>query len=267
MIDLTKISGLPVELADDLRIKFYPPMQDREPTYIRMFSQVQGVLKDPDFKSPTQEMYLGYRQLYLPEHADLVRSDHLEYDLTIIPPMMLGEEYNKTVGHYHAAIPGTKIAHPEMYEILNGHVLILWQKMDEDFKNLISVYAVEAKTGDKIIYPPNYGHILVNIGTDILVTANWLSTDYKPLYEPVADFHGMAYYVIKGNGKLYDFVKNPHYSDHPDLKLINEQQQVYTNFGFVPSEPMYTSGMKNPKLLEFLNHPQKYAVQLSTLTS
>lgn len=266
MINLEKISGLPIELQDDLGIKFNPPMSDRAPTYIREFAKMIPVLKDPGISAPEEHVYSGYRGLYLPKHAQLVQSSHLQYDLTIIPPMMLGEEFNKTLGHYHAIIPGTKVAHPEMYEILNGHALAVLQKMDQDFNNLISVYAIEAKTGDKIIYPPNYGHILVNIGTDVLVTANWLSTDYKPLYEPVADFHGMAYYVVKGKGKFYDFVKNPNYNSHPDLKLIKAQAEVYTNFGFERTEPMYTAGMKNPKLLEFLNYPLKHAVELSTLT-
>lgn len=267
MINLQKISGLPIELVDDLHVKFNSPMADREPTYLRGFAKMIPVLKDPSIAPPSEYVYSGYRGLFLPEHEQLVHQSHLQYDLTIIPPMMLGDEFNKTLGHYHANIPESKIAHPELYEILNGHALIILQKMDEDFTKLISVYTIEAKAGDKVIYPPNYGHILVNIGTDVLVTANWLSTDYKPLYEQVADFHGMAYYVVKGNDKAYAFVKNPNYSDHPSVKLINDQEKVYANFGFMPGVPMYTAGMKDPRSLEFLNYPLKHAANLSTLTT
>jgi hypothetical protein len=77
----------------------------------------------------------------------------------------------------------------------------------------------------------------------------------------------MAYYVVKGKAGLYDFDKNPNYASHPAEKMIRDTEKVYANFGFKPQEPMYTTGMKNPKLLEFLNYPRKHAVNLSTLTS
>ncbi len=267
MINLQKISGLPIELQDDNHLKFNPPLFDREPTYIREFSKVAQVLKDRNITSPAEWTYLGYRQLFLPEHADLVKSQHLEYDLTIVPPLMLGEEFNKTIGHYHANIPGTEIAHPELYEVIQGHALFLIQKMDPEFKRVLDVIAIEARAGDKVVYPPNYGHILLNLGSDVLVTANWLSTDYKPLYEPVADKAGMAYYVVQDPQKKYAFVKNPNYANHPEVRMMQHEEQIAANFGFKPSEPMYLTGTKNPKLLEFLTAPGKYLTELSSLVS
>src|SRR6185295_1475637 len=127
------------------------------------------------------------------EDREIVEGHHLTYDITIVPPMKIGQEFNKTLGHYHGDIPGKKIAHPERYEILHGKALFLLQKMDPEYKKVIAVTACEANTGDKVVYPPKYGHIMVNIGQDVLVTGNWLCVDYKPLYEPVAKKHGLAY--------------------------------------------------------------------------
>ena len=242
-------------------------MPDMEPTYVRMFSQVQPVLKDQSFKPVSEEMYLGYRRLALPEQKEIVDANHLEYDLTIVPPMILGDEYNKTMGHYHANLPGTEFAHPEMYEVNQGHALFLIQKMDPEFKNVIDVIAMEAHAGDKVIYPPNYGHILINLGSDILVVANWLSTDYKPMYEEVGKFQGMAYYVVRGQDGKYSFVKNPNYTNHPAVRLIKNEHKIVADFGFKASEPMYLTAMQDPKKLEFLNKPQGYLDQLARLVS
>ena len=262
MIDLKKTSGLPVVLTDDLKLKFNPPMKEFPMTFARKFSDMVTVLLNQNVKISAESTYDVYRGLHLPEHMEIVTSKHLTHDFTIVPPIMLGQEFNKTLGHYHANVPGTEIAHPEMYEVLAGKALFLIQKMDAEFKQVIAVEAIEAGVGDKVIYPPNYGHIVINIGEEILVVANWLSLDYKPLYEPIADYHGMAYYVVKEGGR-YSFVKNNHYSSHPEVKMPKNQEIVYANFGFKKEEPMYVTGMGNPQLLDYLNNPQNYQEQLA----
>ncbi len=267
MIDLQKTSGLPIELTDDLHLNFNHPMEEFPMTFARKFSEMTPVLLNASAKSDRDETYFVYRGLCLPEHKTLIQGLHLTYDITIVPPMMLGNEFNKTVGHYHSNIEGGNLAHPELYQVLNGHALFLIQKMDPNFQYLISFYAIEAHAGDKIIYPPNYGHVMVNIGDEPLVTANWLSSDYKPLYEPIAQHRGMGYYVVKGNEKLYEFVANPSYQNHPGAKMKDIQSVVYKHFDFSLEVPMYVSGVKNPASLEFLRQPQKYALKLSTLTS
>ena len=224
------------------------------------------VLADPDTKTDREELYYVYRGICLSEDKDKIAAAHLTYDITILPPIMLGQEYNKTVGHYHDNIPGSGIAHPEMWEVLAGHGLFLLQKMDAQYKNLITVLAIEGEAGDKIIYPPNYGHILVNVGTEPLVTANWLSTDYKPLYDQVKDYHGMSLYVVKGQDGKPTFIKNKNYADEPLMRKLNVADRVRTDFGF-SSEPMYTTGMRNPQILAFLTNPAKYALQFSALSS
>ncbi|HEV8601661.1 MAG TPA: glucose-6-phosphate isomerase family protein [Patescibacteria group bacterium] len=265
MINLEKISGLPIQVTEEYKLKFKPPLGDFPMTFARKFSEMVPVLMDPTIKAPIEITYPVYRGIHLPEHNEIVTSNHLTYDITIPAPVMLGREFNKTAGHYHANKPGLKIAHPEMYEILLGQCLFLLQKMDEDFKEVLDVIAVEAGTGDKIIYPPNYGHILINLGSDALVTANWLSTDYKPLYQPVADYHGMAYYVVASKDKKYELVPNSHYHNVPPVRTINKK--AYESFPIVSDEPMYTKGMRNPKLLEFLSFPEKYQKEFAGLTS
>jgi glucose-6-phosphate isomerase len=267
MINLEKISGLPIELTDDFHLKFNEPLVQREPSFIRKFKEAVPVLMDPKTLPPKEGLYFVYRGVAMPEDKDWIAANHLTYDITILPPMMLGAEFNKTIGHYHANIPGSEIAHPEMYEILNGKATILMQKMDHGFKNLISIVYLEVEAGDKVIYPANYGHILINTGTEPLVTANWLSSDYKPLYDPVKEMHGMAYYLIADENGQPKFVENGHYHDLPAPRETHSDYKILADFGFNLQEPMYLTARKNPKALEFLSNPEKYAVELSAVSS
>lgn len=264
MISLQKTSGLPIELTDDFYLKFNLPLKDFPVTIGRKFAEIRPLLLDQTAKAEADVLYNVYRGIHLPQDAEKIKAHHLTYDITILPPVMLGKEYNKTVGHYHANIPGLQVAHPELYEVLHGQGLFILQKMDEAFEKLLDVIVVSAKAGDKIIYPPNYGHNFVNTGPEPLVTANWISTDYKPLYEPIADRHGMAYYVVSDEEEKYRFVKNPNYQNHPQVRAL-EHIKVVQELGFSTEEPMYVTGMKNPVKLEFLNYPEKYLAQLNKL--
>src|SRR5258708_74520 len=136
MINLEKVSGLPVSMTDDFKLQFNPPLKQKDPDIVRKFTDMQPVLMTPDIQPPLEVLYNVYRHLARPEDVELVEKNRLSYDITILPPVMLGKEFNKTLGHYHANIPGSAIAHPEVYEVLSGTALFLLQKMDADFKNL-----------------------------------------------------------------------------------------------------------------------------------
>ncbi|MBI2355811.1 MAG: hypothetical protein HYV13_01215 [Candidatus Doudnabacteria bacterium] len=266
MINIEKTSGLPIEVTPEYKLKFNPPLREFPLTFARKFSEMVPVLLNPNITAPAEETYFVYRGIHMPEHQQILRAHHLTYDITVIPSFMLGEEFNHTVGHYHAPKPGTNnIAHPEVYEVLHGEALVLLQKMDQNFEKTINVLAVKARTGEKVIYPPNYGHIMINIGSEVLVVANWLSTDYKPLYEPVTQRHGMAYYPVKDEVEGFKFVPNGNYKDTPALRMIDTK--FMTLFAVTANRPMYLTGTDDPQSLDFLNNPEKYAVELSGITS
>ncbi|MBX4187356.1 MAG: hypothetical protein KW802_03850 [Candidatus Doudnabacteria bacterium] len=267
MINLEKTSGLPIEVDEQNHLIIKPPAKQTGPGFVRKFSEMVPVLYDQTAKAALEETYSVYRGICLADHESLIKDYHLTYDVTILPAMMLGDEYNKTVGHYHDNIPGTQIAHPELYEVLSGKGIFLLQKMDAKFENLITVLAIEGEAGDKIIYPPNYGHIMVNVGDEPLVMANWLSTVYKPLYDLIKDRHGMALYVVKGSDGKPIFIKNENYKDQPMMRKMIIGDKLRTDFGLETHEPMYVTAMRNPKILNFLNEPAKYAVELSALSS
>jgi glucose-6-phosphate isomerase len=263
MIDLQKISGLPIELMDNYYLKFNPPLVHAEPT-VRKFDEMRPVLFNPDTPKPMDEMYYMYRDVHLPEHEEILKKNNTRFDITVIPACLIGREYNKTIGHYHPK-NNKGMPYPEVYEVLFGKALFLIQKMDSDYQSLITVIAIEAKAGEKVIYPPGYGHAIINIGVDTLVTANWVAGNFTSIYEPIAKRHGMAYYVFAEGTGEYTFAPNANYPNPPPVRMITSK--FMQSFPIVGSDPMYNIGTNNPQSLEFLNFPEKYAVELSSITS
>src|SRR3989344_762557 len=254
MIDLQKVSGLPIALTDDFHLRFGEPLKQTEPG-VRVFADMVPVLMNQGAKpNPARtEMYYMYRDVHLPEHEAVIRANHLRYDLTVIPPAMLGEEFNKTVGHYHPPVPGKDLAYPELYEVLEGSALFLIQKVDATGKEIHDIQAIKAKVGDKVIYPPGYGHIIVNIGSGPLVTANWESADFESLYQPIKDMAGIGYYVVSDGIGGFKFAQNTKYGYMPAIKSSGTAD---SGWGLNKEEPMYLMGVGNVANLKFLNNPE-----------
>ncbi len=251
MIDLSKTSGLPIELMDNCQLKFNDPLKAVVPA-VRRFADMKEVWLDQSAKPTREDMYYMYRDLHLPTDEKQIRQHNLRYDITILTSVKVGDEFNKTVGHYHPLVPGKMQAYPEMYEVLEGEALFLIQKVDESGKNIEDIQAITATVGDKVIYPPGYGHIIVNIGSGPLVTANWVADHFESIYQPVKDMAGMGYYVV-ADGMRFKFVPNPKYSFLPPIKSSQTQE---SGWGIGKDEPMYTSGMKNLDQLKFLTNPE-----------
>ncbi len=266
MTNLEDVSGLPMLIEDDYKLKFKTPLKAVTPT-ARTMQEMKPVLMDPNATSDRNEMYYMYRNVHFPDHEATLKKIGLTYDITVIPPTTIGKEFNKTVGHYHANQAGSMMAYPEIYEVLYGKATFLLQKMDPEFKNLIRVLTLEAEAGQKVIYPPNYGHILINTTDDVLVLGNWVANDFKRMYDEVANLKGMAYYGIKNDLGELEFVPNPAYRNHPQVETLTRKFMTDTNFAIMKPGPMYLLGMNNPSTLEFLTDPQKYAVELSSVTS
>ena len=154
----------------------------RRPIFVG-FSICKEVIFDQSWLAGAEdfELYYMYRDLFL-SRADkekLLQQD-LRYDITIIPPHMLGCEYIKTAGHYHPLVPGGSVTYPELYEVLEGEALYLLQNQD-----LSDVVAVYASAGDKVLVPPGYGHITINRSNKTLKMANYVARNFSSLYDPI----------------------------------------------------------------------------------
>jgi glucose-6-phosphate isomerase len=181
---------------------------------IRYLYDMKKLLYDKAwFKTaPNLELYYMYR--------GEKRNGELRYDITIIPPKMLGSEFNKTLGHDHSKKFG------EVYTVLDGEVIYLIQKTKKD--RVLDVYAVKAKRGESIIIPPHYGHTTINPTKKIIKEANWLSENCKNLYSNFKRMQGACYYYTKSG-----WIKNKKYSKVPKLRFEKSLKSIPKDLNFL----------------------------------
>ena len=223
---------------------------------IRYLDDMKSVIYDKEWlkTAPNVELYYMYRDLAENENdfAKLIKND-LRYDITILRPQKLGKEFNKTLGHDHPIVPGTSITYPELYEVLEGKALFILQDSQED--NIKDIIAIKAHPGDKIIIPPNYEHLFINIGKTDLRVANLVSRSFLThIYKPFKMKHGFSYYALRGFFKI-KWMKNQNYASVPKLKFADPNN--FYRFYVRKNHSIY-SLIDQPKQLDFLKNPQNY---------
>lgn len=223
---------------------------------VRKLHDMEDVVFDREWFERADErnrdMYYMFRDLARND-ADLeaIKSHHLRYDITRIPPGMLGSEYIKTVGHYHPPVPGTDVSYPEIYQVLEGSAIYLLQKVEPGEEDIVlDIAVIKADKGDLVLVPPGYGHVTINASDKTLEMANWVCRDFSSVYEPIKRLSGAAYFLLKDG-----FVKNPLYRDFPPIRYTAPLgiEELGLNSGEMMYELIY-----NADRLRFLTAPQDF---------
>jgi glucose-6-phosphate isomerase len=216
-----------------------------------MLFDIKNVIYDRDWLSSSKniELYYMYRELSLGKKDALLIKEHgLRYDITVIPPRMLGCEFVKTAGHYHPLVPGTQITFPEIYEVLGGEANYILQKPAGE--GIDDVILIKAGIGDKVIIPPGYGHLTINASNKTLKMANWVARDFESIYKPIEKKCGGAYFILdKG------MVKNPRYEHVPEIRFLKPAN--LKEIGLQKNKEMYGL-VRDLKKLDFLTKPHEH---------
>ncbi|MDR0767338.1 MAG: glucose-6-phosphate isomerase [Methanosarcinales archaeon] len=203
---------------------------------------------------PDKILYDMYREVHLSgEELQRMKKAQLRYDITVIPPAMLGPEFVKTAGHYHpcpkcsggGSSGSEMLSYPEVYQVIRGTATYLLQK-----KDLSDFIIVEANEGDIVLIPPNYGHVTVNADSEKLVMANWVSDAFDSEYEPVRCKAGLAYYITEDG-----IAQNGNYEKMPPLSY--GKPKSYPEVGLYSGVDMYGL-VSDLEMLNFLTNPQNY---------
>lgn len=216
----------------------------------RKIRDMTDVLMDQTWITyPDRILYDMYREVHLSqEELRKMKEAQLRYDITVIPPGMLGPEFVKTAGHYHPCPPncGTELlSYPEVYQVIRGTATYLLQKRD-----LSDFIIIEAQEGDVVLIPPNYGHVTVNADSEELVMANWVSDAFDSEYEPIRCKAGLAYYLTEDG-----IAQNRRYDKIPPLTFAKPKS--YPEVSLFSGVDMY--GLINDlEKLDFLVRPQNH---------
>lgn len=201
-------------------------------------------------KVSSKQTYFMYRGVTRDRDRKLFARHGIRYDVTILPPMMFGREFNKTLGHYHEeALPG--LSYPEVYEVLAGKAHYMLQKRAVGGSKVEEVVLVKARAGEKVVVPPNYGHVTINPSkTKPLVMANLVERSFKSDYEPFVKKRGAAYYETEKG-----MVANKTYAKAPQLRIVNARNLAENK---VFKKNIYREFIDKPERFYFLKDPRKF---------
>ncbi len=228
---------------------------------IRHLEDMKELLFDKEWakSAPDKELYYMYRDLAEnKEDKKKISEANLRYDITIMPYLLLGKEFNKTAGHDHPFTPNSQMTYPEIYEVLSGRAIFLIQDSYED--EIKDIAAIKAEQGKKVIIPPNYEHLIINISGKELKTANWICRSFDSnIYKPFKQKHGFAYFAIQDEEKQIEWLENDNYKKIPPLRFIQANLWL-DKFKIDPLEKMYQL-VEDLSKLDFLKNPQNYIWQ------
>jgi glucose-6-phosphate isomerase len=215
----------------------------------RFSYDLKPVLAYPDELKENFPAYEMFRDVYLSQRdRELIFEWKVRYDYTFTNPGRIGGEFIKTYGHYHPEAE-KNLSFPEIYEILEGKAIFIIQKPRRRLDEIEDLVVVEAREGDKVIIPPNYGHVMINATNKILKSCNWVSREFSSIYNPYTMLRGAAYYLTEDG-----WTRNPRYKA-PEPRFTKPRLPRY--LGLKRGEEIYKL-IRNPERLEFLNKPAKH---------
>jgi len=193
-------------------------------------------------------VYETYRDCCDDRARDLLRKYGLRYDVTVIPPLLLGEEYVKTLGHCHLPV-GEAGSHPEIFEVLEGEAVFFVQKQRGG--EAVDVSLLIAREGDKVLIPPGRGHVLINASMRRLVAGHLISRSSVENCDQYVERRGAALYVLTG-GRL---ARNPNYSSVPDVRVLRAETSPFIESGL----GLVQAFLRDPSRLAILSEPSLFA--------
>jgi glucose-6-phosphate isomerase len=264
-IDLATVSGLPLLLDSEtgLLTDSTGSLLLEEPGR-RRFGDLRTVVAFPDAIDPIADevAYLTYRDVRQAAGTSLA-ANGLRYDVTVTLPGAVAGERVKTAGHYHALDPHG-VSWPEIYDVLSGSAVFVLQRAVGDpagDPEIDRALAIVAGPGDRLVIPPEYGHVTVNVGETPLVVADLVAIASNNHYQGYANRRGGAIRIMSGSdrGLLFATTWNPAFSELPsgiEVVLASELQP------FEPDTPLYSLGVMSPEKVAFLTTPSLSAFEV-----
>ncbi|MFQ5811089.1 MAG: glucose-6-phosphate isomerase family protein, partial [Armatimonadota bacterium] len=232
----------------------------------------RSVLMDATADGPAI-LYRMYRNMGVAdaEKREQAQAARLRYDITVLRHGRLGDELLKTSGHFHPPTPGApQLSFPETYECVRGTALFLMQKVANASDiyapagqvRIVDVILAEVHAGERVIMPPNYGHVMINPTHAVTVTSDWVCGDFDSYYEPYEAHRGAAYYVLPGSDGGVELTPNEAYGDVPECRRARPKQDI-PELGLRPDTPLFAAFYAAPDKFGYLCEPGTAAEALA----
>ncbi len=238
MLDLERQSGLALALGDDGKLVFGADVVVEEHRE-RLLDALTPVALDPEACRGSQTVaYYMDNGVYRRQDAARLARVPIRYELTLLPAGRMGREYLKTHGHLHSADPRTGLTWAEVCEVVLGTAHFLFQTLDPAGPNAGKAWVVEARAGQKVIFPPDLDHLTINPGPGPLLFSDVIALGVSGDYERFRRSHGAAYVEVEQGGRP-EWLANPAYRSVPPL--VRVEPRDYPALGLTSGEPLYTA--------------------------
>ncbi|KUO51601.1 MAG: hypothetical protein APF76_13220 [Desulfitibacter sp. BRH_c19] len=203
--------------------------------------------------APTEvPLYYRYKNIYYEQDETIFNEVNIRYDIVVMFPGKIGKEFIKTIGTFQPLKSTGKETYSEYYEVLSGEAIFLLQKNGRN-NEVEEVIAIEAKTGDKVYIPSNYGHVIINPGESFLVVANLIAANVSAISEAFLEKSGAAYFYIETEKGKCDWIKNPDYKNSVGLK-IKAAPNLEQPISDIKDKPLYSAFIENPQCFAILTN-------------
>lgn len=257
-INLSEQSGFHLEFDPDT-LEVLTGSEIRFDQEVRYRWQMEKVLKQPEALPQDAAIYWNFKLCSAGPHDPLFNSLHMTFGLVLLPSLRIGGEYVKTHGHYHSAMPESKIGYPEVYTHYYGKMYLYMQRRSYDNPDhLDDCVLYEMVPGRSILIPPGYAHILINPSDQPALMGGLYSSEAEHLYPPIQDLGGGAFHLIFEDGQER-FIPNTRYPARPELRKITDLDHT----PFAPPDgdrPLWSSFVENPQHFAFIYDPEAASI-------
>ena len=256
MIDLERISGVPMELDDSGQLTFDPDIVVDE-FKVRLLDELTDVAMEPEVCRGSAEVaYYMYNGVFHRDDQPLLNDVPMRYELTLIPPRLMGREFVKTFGHLHSPEPKSGIDYAEVCEVLVGTAHFIFQTLDVAGPAASAAFYAEAQVGQKVLLPPGFDHCTINPGPEPLLFSDVITLGVSGIYDRFRTTRGAVYLEV-ANGGEPQFIVNPTYQDVPPLEKI--ELRDYPHLHLTTDEPLYTAFIQGRgENWPFLSDPRRF---------
>ncbi|MGQ9683237.1 MAG: glucose-6-phosphate isomerase family protein [Anaerolineae bacterium] len=252
MQDLTAQCGFPLALDDAGRLVFGPDVVVDEHKERTLDALADVAMEPAVCRGSSAVAYYMDNGVYRRQDQPVLQGLPFRYELTLLPDTLIGRECNKTFGHIHLPDPKTGMTWAEVCEVVTGTAHFIFQTFDPAGPDALKVWCLEAKAGQKVVFPPDLDHLTINPGPGPLLFSDVIALGVSGNYERFRSAQGGAVYEVMEQGQRR-FVPNPRYRKVGELQMLYARD--YPTVDLTSGEPLYsafvrTRGAKWPFLLD-----------------
>jgi glucose-6-phosphate isomerase len=245
-MDIRDSIGLPIE-SDEGKVSYNSNEIDVKNIIQFQKKDLRNYVKEPKWgkDEENQEVFHLYQEVKKIEDKEYW--DDIQFDIVVILPGFLGEEFNKTIG-YRRSVAENGFRYPEIYQIAEGYAEFFLQQSREEHEQIKEAIMIRAQKHDLIIIPPMYNVTIINPSEKKNIISRLRAIDVEEISEDYERTKGECYYRLE-EGK---WAFNPNYEEIPALKLEEPQNQWKS---LKRGIPIYVSYIYNPRRLRSLVEP------------